>query len=315
MEDHLTERKVAMEAIATLAKIKAVMVERILKPAGVPQKIYAPLLRKTDEATGRRLSKRQVAPLILDAAERESNGDQVARRIVHIAATWTSFELADDEYMARATVQKARELLGTIQLAEARDRQEREAALRAERDRRERERAALIERESQLLLMMFDEMAVSADVHRRGYLLQDLLNRLFNLHGFEVFRSFSRNGGGEQIDGAYKFDGWHYLVECRWRRKLSDTSELDGLRGKISRSGRQTMGLFVSINGWSDHVPSLLRQNPDKCIMLMEGYALRAILTNQADLTDLLSAMAAKLSLEGEPYLPILEYLDHRRAS
>ena len=42
-------------------------------------------------------------------------------------------------------------------------------------------------------------------------------------------------------------DAWHYIVECRWRTKLADIRELDGLYGQIARSGKQTMGLYVSI--------------------------------------------------------------------
>ena len=103
------------------------------------------------------------------------------------------------------------------------------------------------------------------------HLLQDLLNRVFDLHQIPVVRSFVRNDGAEQIDGAFKLEGWHYIVECRWRKKLADIRELDGLKGQIDRSGKQTMGVFLSINGWSDNVPPLLKQNPDKSILLMEG--------------------------------------------
>ncbi|MBI4639583.1 MAG: hypothetical protein HY731_02750 [Candidatus Tectomicrobia bacterium] len=98
-----------------------------------------------------------------------------------------------------------------------------------------RERAELLRKQSELLLLMFDDLAISTDEQRRGYLLQDLLNRTFDLHGIPVVRSFTRNEGGEQIDGAFKLEGWHYIVECRWRKKLSDIRELDGLLGQINR--------------------------------------------------------------------------------
>jgi hypothetical protein len=31
----------------------------------------------------------------------------------------------------------------------------------------------------------------------------------------------------------------------------ADIRQLDGLTGQIGRSGHQTMGLFLAINGWS----------------------------------------------------------------
>jgi hypothetical protein len=173
----------------------------------------------------------------------------------------------------------------------------------------ERERADLTRKQSELLLMMFDDLARSDDPQRRGYLLQDVLNRVFDLHQIPVVRSFTRNEGAEQIDGAFKIEGWHYLVECRWRQKLSDIRELDGLKGQVDRSGRQTMGLFVSVNGWSDNVPKLLKQNPDKAIILMEGFDFRTVLSGQIDLRDFILAKVAKLNLEGEPFLGVSEYL------
>ncbi len=99
--------------------------------------------------------------------------------------------------------------------------------------------------------MMFDELARSDDHQSRGYLLQDLLNRLFDVHQIPVMRAFTRNQGGEQMDGAFKLEGWHYIVECRWREKLADIRELDGLQGQIGRSGKQTLGFFPPRRRWA----------------------------------------------------------------
>jgi molybdopterin-binding protein len=222
------------------------------------------------------------------------------------------YHLAADEYAARATVQKAREIMGTIEMMEAREARQRELARREEVVAIDRNKAEQFRKDSELLLMMFDELTTS-DIApiKRGFLLQDLLNRTFNLHEIVVFKSFQRNEGAEQNDGAFKVEGWHYLMECRWRKKLSDTQELDGLKGKIGRSGKQTMGLFLSINRWSDNVPHLLKQNPDKSILLMDGYDLRSVLYTPLDLKlrDFILAKAAKLSLDAEPFYSVKEYL------
>jgi hypothetical protein len=193
---------------------------------------------------------------------------------------------------------------------EAREAKVRELARQEELARLSREREELLQRHSELLLMMFDEMARSDDPQQRGYLLQDLFNRLFDLHEVPVVRSFTRNSGAEQIDGAFKLEGWHYLVECRWREKLADVRELDGLLGQVSRSGKQTMGMFLSVNGWSENVPGLLKQNPEKVIFLMDGYDLRCVLSLEADLRELLVAKLAALSLDGEPYLSVRNFLE-----
>ena len=170
MREELTveAKRLATEIIATLVHIKSTMAEFILKPAGIPPEVYKDFLYKRDETTGRTLSKRQIAPLILDALESRPNRLGTIRRLIEIAAQWSSFDLANDEFQARATVQKARELLGTIELMEAREGKQRELAKKAEIARMEKERAELLRKQSELLLMMFDDLAGSDDAKRRG---------------------------------------------------------------------------------------------------------------------------------------------------
>lgn len=161
----------------------------------------------------------------------------------------------------------------------------------------------------ELLLRSYDALARSGDPVRRGYLLQDLLNKTFNIFGIPASKSFTRNQNGEQIDGAFELGGWYYLVECRWRKKLANEREVDGLRGQVERSGEQTMGVFLSINGWSDNVPPLLKQNPTKRILLMDGNDIHGVLTGDLDLNELLRAKLEHLNLRGEPFIGIDEIL------
>ena len=91
--------------------------------------------------------------------------------------------------------------------------------------------------------------------------------------------------------------------------KLADIRELDGLKGQADRSGKQTIGLFLGINGWSENVPRLLKQNPVKSIVLMDGFDLRTVLAQRLDLSDFLLAKLARLNFEAEPFLSVKKYL------
>ena len=303
------ENKLAIEIIATLVNIKNTMAKLILEPSGVPQNIYLPLLSKRDNITGKPLSKRQIAPLILDSLEKNGICFQVVRRMIGIAASWNKLYLAEKEYAAGATVQKAKELLEAIEAKEENQAKDIQLDKEKELQQIEQERIRAFSNQCAALLSMFDSLSTSNDEQVRGFHLQELLTRTFDLHSIQVVGSFKRNEGGEQIDGAFKLEGWHYIVECRWRKQLSNIRDLDGLLGQIQRSGRQTMGLFLSITGWSENVPPLLKQNTDKSIILMEGYDLRTVLDAQLNLRDFMLAKIAKLNLKGEPFLSIKEYL------
>jgi hypothetical protein len=303
-------RRCALEAIAKLAHIKKIAADQILRPAGVPEPLILTFVKGKDAATGAALTKRQGGAAILDQLARDGQDTAVVRKIVQIASTWDAFHLSENEYEARAVVQKAREVEGVLAETETREREEHERQVRGRAERSRKERDATIKKESALLVAMFDEAAKEeTEPHQRGYFLQDLLNRAFLLHGISVVKSFTRNNGGEQIDAAFALDGWHYLVECRWRAKLADIRELDGLYGQISRSGKQTMGLFLSVNGWSENVVPLIKQNPNKSLVLMEGYDLRTVLSQPLDLRHLLQAKVSALNLDSEPYFSVTQFM------
>lgn len=159
------------------------------------------------------------------------------------------------------------------------------------------------------LLLQFDGLAKSNDFQKRGYALEGLLTQLLELHDIPIKQSFKRNNGGEQIDGAFSYDGWYYLVECKWTNKLAGIRELDSLLGKVNRSGKQGMGLFLSIEGWPKELPQILKQNPEKCIILMDGYDLRCVLNKSIPLEVVLNEKIAKLNLESEPVYSAVEIL------
>lgn len=162
----------------------------------------------------------------------------------------------------------------------------------------------------EVLLEKFEELEGLNNPQKRGYALEEFLGRIFEFYEVPLKSSFTRNKGAEQIDGAFLLDGWYYIVECRWRKKLADIREVDGLYGPINRSGRQTMGLFLSVNGWSDNVPTELKQNPEKAIILMDGEDLRTILRERIELPELIRAKTEHFNLYAEPYYGAQKYLD-----
>ncbi len=156
------------------------------------------------------------------------------------------------------------------------------------------------------LLRSFDSLGDSEiSPQNRGYQFEKLIGALFYLSRVKVSEGFKRNLGAEQIDGAFELDGWYYLVECKWQSDKTSPSDVDGLKAKIGRSGHQAMGVFISVNGWSSHVVELLKQDPSKRLLLMNGDDIRAVLHQEISLVDLLRAKIGALNLKSEPYLGV----------
>lgn len=63
------------------------------------------------------------------------------------------------------------------------------------------------------------------------------------------------------------------------------------------------------MNGWSENVIPLLKQNDQKSLVLMHGYDLRAALEGYVDFREFLLAKLEHLNFRGEPHLDPQQYL------
>ncbi len=94
----IEERSVVIEAVVTLAYMKADLWNFVLGPAGIPEETYGILNSRRNPIDGRRLSKRQLAPLILSALEERDDYVKIVGKIIEIAANWEHLELSHDQF-------------------------------------------------------------------------------------------------------------------------------------------------------------------------------------------------------------------------
>ena len=152
----------------------------------------------------------------------------------------------------------------------------------------------------------FNQLTYSDDKTRRGYILQDLLKELFGLFDLDPKASFSIFA--EQIDGSFTFDNIDYILEARWREKPADRFDLDAFSMKVSRKLDNTLGLFVSINGFQKTAIETFSQNRS-VIILMDGMDLIAVLEERIDLKTLLLRKRRHAAQTGKIYISVNEIL------
>src|SRR5205814_1390788 len=114
----------------------------------------------------------------------------------------------------------------------------------------------------------------SSNPQAKGYGLEAILRGLFELFDLDPKASFKL--AGEQIDGAFTFDSTDYLLEAKWQQVPVRASDLDAFVGKLSRKLDNTLGLFLSINGFSpDGVKTYASGR--RLMILMDGSDLMAV--------------------------------------
>lgn len=142
----------------------------------------------------------------------------------------------------------------------------------------------------------FNALATTRDLQKRGFDLEKFLYDLFLLYELEPKGSFKNYG--EQIDGAFTFQGTDYLLEAKWKKQV-DRGELAAFCYKVETKFKTAVGLLVTIDGVTSEAIS-----PDfKSIIIMDGLDIVTILDGRVSLTDLLFKKRRKAIETGKIYL------------
>lgn len=200
--------------------------------------------------------------------------------------------------------EEAAAALATLQKQVGPYRQLRSDAQEADRHRREEDARNAVQRATREKLLelkqLLYELAAEADHQKRGYALEKLLNRLFALYDIDAKASFRIIG--EQLDGGFTFENTEYLFEAKWRNEKSNVADLDSFAGKIGRKLENTLGLFLSVNGFQDSAIKTYSQNRP-VLFLMDGSDLSAVLEDRIGLPELLTRKRQHASHTGEVFI------------
>jgi len=150
----------------------------------------------------------------------------------------------------------------------------------------------------------FATISNMADSQAKGFQLEKLLRDLFELFDLDPRASFRIVG--EQIDGAFTFDSTDYLLEAKWQKIPTGVSDLDSFSSKVKRKLENTLGLFVSMGGYSPDGISA-HSRGDKVLIALEGAHLVAVLEGRLRMDDLLLRARRHAAQTGEVYLPLTE--------
>jgi hypothetical protein len=257
--------------------------------------------------------KRVVADELVDRLiDDESKYQDVTLNLMLEIASMKSFpniELIKDEEdrkLRLATAQRAVEHLAelTAQYSDLVTEREKVVAEReARRAQVEAQRTFVDEIEQ--LRKRFLTLQTETDHQRRGNALEPLLTDLFLVFDMEPRLSYDLER--EQIDGSLTFDTDDYVVEARWRADPTSRGDLDIFAAKVRRKGKNALGLFVSISGFSKDAIDQYRESTP--FIAMDGSDLYLVLDQRVRLDDLLKLKRRHANETGGCYLPASEVL------
>ena len=127
---------------------------------------------------------------------------------------------------------------------------------------------------------------------------------IFELFDLDPKASFRNTG--EQIDGAFSLEGTEYIFEARWQQDPVNAGALDAFASKVRRKLENTLGVFLSINGFSPEGVSA-HCSGGAVIILMDGTDLMAVFEERIDLVSLLLRKKRHAAQTGNIYLRFQE--------
>ncbi|MEP1079326.1 restriction endonuclease [Leptolyngbya sp. PL-A3] len=126
--------------------------------------------------------------------------------------------------------------------------------------------------------------APAAAKRRRGQEFEVFLHNLLAASDLDPRTRYRPEG--EEIDGSFELSGRVYLLEAKWHRDPLPASAIYAFKGKVDGKLTGTLGVFVSMSGYSE----------DAIEALTLGKTLNVIL---ADRDDVLTALANKSGIRG----------------
>jgi hypothetical protein len=146
----------------------------------------------------------------------------------------------------------------------------------------------------------FLELHKETDHQKRGKSFERLLTDFFAL--FDMEPRLAYNLEREQIDGSLSFDTDDYVVEARWTKDPVDRGEVDIFAAKVRRKGKNAVGLFVSVTGFTR--AALEQYHEATPFITMDGADLYVTLDQRMRLDDLLKIKKRHANETGDCYLP-----------
>ena len=182
---------------------------------------------------------------------------------------------------------------------EIRTEREREEAKSKAREARTKIQRSLIDKGK--LQVRLNSLHSAVGTQQGGYDFQDWFYDLLDFCEIQNRRPYV--SAGRQSDGSLTFDGTTYLVELKFTGSQADAPDVDSLRSKVDDKADNTMGIMVSISGYSS-VALAQASGRKTTLLLFDASHLYLFLSGTLSFTDIISRVRRHASQTGEAHLP-----------
>ena len=235
---------------------------------------------------------------------------EVLKRVVEVEDFSTCWP--GDRLEAEGLVSRIRSVVN-VKDSFTRMHQEREAETRKNLEDKRRETEALKERQENIEVIRrdFNRLFAMNDAHKRGRLLEGVLNRLFKVDGILVRESFTRvaepgHGTIEQVDGVVELDGNIYLVEMKWLAVPAGRADVSQHLVRVFNRS-ESRGIFISYSEYTTPAIDTCKESLSSVVVVLctlQEFVM--LLENNKSLKEFLRAKIRGSIIDKQPYTQVL---------
>lgn len=250
-------------------------------------------------------SKRQLLDRLLPALEADEKGPAVIKQLAVHLADQVSFpdltgwpDEADKLKAAGLAVSSLKSYIAREHSAA-----EVEQARQAIREAAARQRAEKLASQQSLerLRTLLTKLHAKAGTQEGGYAFESWFYELVSFFDMEHRRPYTADE--RQIDGSVTLEGTTYLVELKFTSNQIGAEHVDSFLAKVNTKADNTMGLFLSMAGYSS-VALSQASKPRTPLLLMDAGHVFLVLQGLWELPELICRLRQHASQTSEAYLP-----------
>jgi hypothetical protein len=254
-------------------------------------------------------TKRDFWERLLPSLETTDAGIRVLVRLADAVGEQKTFPDLERMEDSELRIRSARKAIADLNEYRQRQREtaqeQREERQNRDRGREAREEAMARHHNLNSLNARLDGLAAQVGSQEAGYEFEKWFYDLMDY--FEVDNRRPYKIEGRQIDGSVTIEGTTYLVELKFTSSQSDAPDIDSFKNKVVTKADNTMGIVVSISGYSS--VAIKEASRDKTpLLLLDFKHLYMLFTGSVRFSEMVARVRRHSSQTGQAYLAVEDF-------
>ncbi len=254
-------------------------------------------------------TKRVFVGRLFPKLESDSKGAQLIKQMGASLSDQVKFPDLEGWEDAPAKIQSAREAIVALRHYLNTQKQNADDAKTREETRKvahQRMQETIKKRQSlETLAEKLKELSRRIGTAEAGYEFQDWFFDVVDF--FEMTNRRPYSSGGRQIDGSVTVEGTTYLIELKFTREQAGAPNVDTFLAKVNDKADNTMGIMVSMSGYSSTAVEQASGRKTPIILLDHGHVY-LVLNGSWTLKEVVSRVRRHASQTARAFLPASEF-------